>query len=705
MRSRWRSFSPKLPSPCWSRCEPVGRNAVIVAGKPSEVIVMEGREQSVREGRERIAIEAVSPQIDCGRFAVQRITGDEMAVEADIFSDGHDEVVAVLLFRKLGEETWRETLMHRLDNDRWRGAFLLEEQGMYQYTLMGWVDHFRTWQRDLEKRFQAGQDVSVDLRIGIRLLEQAAKEANAGDAGKIHEAVAALGRESSQGQAIAAGLDRALSSLVSTCCARGLATTYHKELAVRVDRQKALFSSWYELFPRSLGESGRHGTLQDCIALLPDIEELGFDVLYLPPIHPIGVSKRKGRMNAPAADPDDPGVPWAIGAAEGGHKAVHPELGSIDDFRSLVREAESRGIEIALDLALQCSPDHPYLKEHPEWFIWRPDGTVQYAENPPKKYQDIVPLNFETPQWLELWEELRSVLFFWMDQGVRIFRVDNPHTKPFAFWEWLIEEAKRKSPEVIFLAEAFTRQKIMYRLAKLGFSQSYSYFAWRNNKVELTEYLTELTRSDAREFLRPNFWPNTPDILTEYLQYGGRGAFMIRLVLAATLSSNYGIYGPPFELCMGGAEPGSEEYLHGEKYEIRHWDRDAPGNLRPLIAALNRIRHENAALQSTNNLNFYETDNDSVLFFGKTARDGKSSLLIAVNLDPFRAHTAKLRFPLELFGVVPGQSYLLHELLSGERSIWQGEWNSVNLDPQSTPACIYRVNTWLRREADFDYYL
>ncbi|QWV93466.1 alpha-1,4-glucan--maltose-1-phosphate maltosyltransferase [Geomonas oryzisoli] len=657
------------------------------------------------EGRARIAIEAVHPQIDCGRFAVQRVSGDQMVVQADVFSDGHDEVVALLLYRRMGEEQWQENVMRRLDNDRWEGSFVLGEPGFYQYTLMGWVDHFRTWQRDLQKRFEAGQDVAVDLQIGAQILEQAVGEADEGDAARLREAAAALSAQQEQEGAVALGLDSRLSDLVSTCCARGLATRYHKELVVRVDRKKALFSSWYELFPRSLGGEGRHGTLRDCIALLPDVAELGFDVLYLPPIHPIGSSKRKGKANAVEAQPGDPGSPWAIGSEAGGHKAVHPELGTLDDFRDLVREAEKQGIEIALDLAFQCSPDHPYLKEHPEWFRWRPDGTVQYAENPPKKYQDIVPINFETPQWEELWQELKSIVFFWMDQGVRIFRVDNPHTKPFPMWEWLIDQAKEKSQDVIFLAEAFTRPKIMARLAKIGFTQSYSYFSWRNSKAELTEYLTELTRGDTREFMRPNFWPNTPDILTEYLQYGGRPAFMIRLVLAATLSSNYGIYGPVYELCVGKPEKaGSEEYFEAEKYEIRRWDRKGPGNIRELIVTLNRIRRDHVALQQTNNVTFLASDDDSVLFYAKIGTQKKGALLIAVNLDPFRVRTARLSLPLELFGVLPGQSYLLHDLIGGDHSIWQGETTTVRLDPQVNPACIYRISTWQRRESDFDYY-
>jgi starch synthase (maltosyl-transferring) len=658
------------------------------------------------EGRERIAIETVSPQLDSGRFPVQRVVGDELVVEADVFSDGHDEVVAMLLFRKTGQELWQETVMLRLDNDRWQGSFVLAETGSYQYSILGWVDRFRSWQKDLQKRYLAGQDVGIDLKIGIELIEQAAKEAKGADAAKLHLAASALGKEPSQQQAVALGLEAELADLISTCCARGLATRFAGELSVRVDRKKARFSSWYEMFPRSCAaEQGKHGTFGDCMALLPGIAQMGFDVLYLPPIHPIGSTKRKGTGNAPMADPDDPGSPWAIGSQLGGHKAVHPELGSIEDFGELVREAEKHGIEIALDLAFQCSPDHPYLKEHPEWFLWRPDGSVQYAENPPKKYEDIVPFNFETPHWQELWEELRSVVFFWMDQGVRIFRVDNPHTKPFPFWEWLIAQAKAKSGDVLFLAEAFTRPKIMNRLAKLGFSQSYSYFAWRSSKQELTDYLTELTRTEVREYLRPNFWPNTPDILTDYLQYGGPPAFLIRLVLAATLSSNYGIYGPPFELCLGEAVPESEEYLHAEKYEIRRWDRAAPGNLREQIAKVNRIRRENEALQSTCNLEFYETDNDSVLFFGKTAKDPKDTVLVVVNLDPFSVQRAGIRIPLTDLGIGQGQSYLVQDLLSGDNLVWQGEWNRLLLDPGQAPARILRIRTWLRREYDFDYYL
>jgi starch synthase (maltosyl-transferring) len=657
------------------------------------------------EGRQRIVIESVSPQLDCGRYPVRRVVGDELVVQADIFGDGHDEVAAVLQYRKQGDKEWQEVQLQRLDNDRWQGAFPLTETGLYHYTLLAWVDHFQTWQKDLKKKHEAGQDIAVDILIGVGLMEKAAEHASDEIAARLRQAALALGHAANRHRAVALGLDPELAASISVCCARDLATRFHQELSVSVDREKAIFSSWYELFPRSCGASGKHGTLRDCLALLPEIAQMGFDVLYLPPIHPIGYSKRKGKGNNPTAEADDPGSPWAIGSSAGGHKSVHPELGNMNDFLALVREAGKLGIEIALDLAFQCSPDHPYLREHPEWFLWRPDGTVQYAENPPKKYQDIVPFNFETPFWRELWEELKSVVFFWMDQGVHIFRVDNPHTKPFPLWEWLIGEAKQRSSEVIFLAEAFTRQKVMYRLAKIGFDQSYSYFAWRSSKEELTGYLEELTRGELSEYLRPNFWPNTPDILTQYLQVGGRPAFMIRLVLAATLSSNFGIYGPPFELGVAAAEPASEEYLHAEKYQLRSWDRDAPESLKSAIANLNRVRRENSALQRTNNLRFYQTDSDSVLFFGKTAVDRSNTILVAVNLDPFNPRHARLQVPLHDLGIDPGQSYLVQDLLNGENFIWQGEWNRVGLDPARTPARIFRIRTWQRREADFDYYL
>jgi len=486
---------------------------------------------------------------------------------------------------------------------------------------------------------------------------------------------------------------------------RSRAVRYERALRVDVDRERARFGAWYEMFPRSCApEPGRHGTFRDCEARLPYIASMGFDVLYLPPIHPIGTTHRKGKNNAPVCEPGDPGSPWAIGSAEGGHTAVHPELGTLEDFDRLVAKARDLGIEIALDLAFQCSPDHPYVNEHPEWFRWRADGTVQYAENPPKKYEDIYPLHFECENWPALWEELKRVVLFWIGHGVKIFRVDNPHTKPFAFWEWLVSEVRAEHPEVLFLAEAFTRPKVMKHLAKRGFSQSYTYFTWRNTKAELTEYFTELTRSGCRWYLRPILFANTPDILHEYLQSGGRPAFQVRLVLAATLAGSYGIYGPPFELCEAEAIPGTEEYAHSEKYEIRFWDLDRPGNLRDFIARVNQIRRENPALRFDERLRFYPVDNEQLLFYGKSTPDLENIVLVVVNLDPHHPQSGWVHVPLDELGLDPHQPYQVHDLLGDARYLWHGSRNYVALDPRAAPAHIFRVRRRIRTERDFDYF-
>jgi len=488
---------------------------------------------------------------------------------------------------------------------------------------------------------------------------------------------------------------------------RSLASRCEKDLTVVVEREKARFSTWYELFPRSCSpQPGRHGTLRDCAAWLPYIASMGFDLIYLPPIHPIGRTFRKGKNNSVTAQPDDVGSPWAIGSMEGGHKSIHPELGTLEDFRQFVFKAAEYGLEVAIDIAFQCSPDHPYGREHPEWFRTRPDGTIQYAENPPKKYQDIYPLNFETSQWRELWEELKSVLEHWIHQGVRIFRVDNPHTKAFPFWEWVIRELKGQYPEVIFLAEAFTRPHVMYRLAKLGFSQSYTYFTWRNTKQELTDYFRELTGSDVREYLRPNLWPNTPDILPEFLQVGGRPAFMIRLVLAATLGASYGIYGPAFELCENTPrEPGSEEYLNSEKYELKHRDLNSAWSLKDFIGRVNRIRSENPALQSNHSLRFHDTDNPALICYSKATDDLSNIIIVVVNLDAFHTQASWINLDLKTLGLAADHSFQAHDLLGEGRYLWQGARNYVELTPESLPAHILRVRKWVRTERDFDYYL
>ncbi len=685
----------------------------------SERETREGRrEVTVQDNRRRLVIENVKPEIDCGRFPIRRVAGERVVVTADIFADGHDALSARVLYKKHGEEKWREAPMGLVDNDRWKGEFIVEEIGVYHYLIEGWIDHFKTWQRDFQKRWEAlraggslsgpeaGESLKADLRTGARYVEEASGRASEQDREKLDRYVKVLKKGENGEDAVAIALGEELTESMDRYPDREFAVSYEKELAVMVDRERALFSSWYELFPRSCSpEPGKYGTFKDCKRLLPEIAKMRFDILYLPPIHPIGKTNRKGKNNILDLQLDDVGSPWAIGSEEGGHKAIDPRLGTLEDFESLVNQAKKDGIEIAMDLAFQCSPDHPYTKEHPEWFRWRPDGTIQYAENPPKKYEDIVPFNFEAEAWGALWEELKSIVLFWIEKGIRIFRVDNPHTKPFAFWKWLIEEVKQDYPDVIFIAEAFTRPKVMYRLAKAGFTQSYTYFTWRNTKRELKDYLTELTQTEVREYFRPNFWPNTPDILPEYLQYGGTPAFVVRLVLAATLASNYGIYGPAFELCINQALPGKEEYLNSEKYQLRHWDWDKAQNLRGLIAKVNQIRKENPALHGMSNLSFYEVNNDSLIFYGKATDDLSNLILVAVNLDPFHTQSGWVKVPLDLLGIDSTQPYLVHDLLGEGKYIWQGEKNFVEVNPKILPAKIFKVRKRLRREMDFDYFM
>jgi starch synthase (maltosyl-transferring) len=657
------------------------------------------------ELRKRVVIENVKPEIDCGSFPIKRVTGERVVVEADVFSDGHDAVSASLLYKAQNEKDWGEISMIFLENDRWRGEFLVEEIGTYYYTLEGWVDYFKTWQKDFKKKLEAGYDTRVELLIGADLVNDSSGIASGKDGKRLKELGSIL-KGNNLEEAISVAVGEELTELMNKNPNKKSATRFEKELRVVVERPKALFSTWYERFPRSSSSRpGKQGTFKDLENLLPEIARMGFDVLYLPPIHPIGQSHRKGKNNSPVAEPDDVGSPWAIGSEEGGHKSIHPRLGNMRDFESLVRKTLDLGMEVAMDLAFQCTPDHPYVKEHPEWFRKRPDGTIQYAENPPKKYEDIYPLNFETDDILGLWEELKSVTVFWITKGVKIFRVDNPHTKAFPFWAWLIGDIKRDYPDTIFLSEAFTRPKVMYRLAKIGFTQSYTYFTWRNTKREFTEYLTELVRTETSEFFRPNFWPNTPDILPEHLQYGGRQAFVMRLILAGTLSSNYGIYGPAFELLEHEALTGKEEYLNSEKYEIREWDWNKEGNLRDLIAIFNGIRRENPALQVTRNLKFYQVDNEYLLFYGKATDDLENIILVVVNLDPFHKQSGWVTVPIDEFGIDPEQPYLVHDLLSQDKYIWHGERNYVELDPHVIPAHIFRLRKKLKRETDFDYFV
>jgi len=655
------------------------------------------------EGRKRIVIEGVEPEIDGGRFPIKRIINDKVVVEADILADGHDVLSAALLYRKQGEDNWIEVPMEFLVNDRWRGSFAVTKLGRYQYTLIGWVDPFKSWQQKLARKVEARQDVSVDFMEGARLMDEAMGRATEREARIMRRWTESLRSTDAPASAKA---KLVLGARVTTAMAkrsdRRSAVAYPKELAVVVDREKARCGTWYEMFPRSwMSEPGRHGTFKDCETRLPYISEMGFDVLYFPPIHPIGYTSRKGKNNSPTAKTGDPGTPWAIGAQEGGHKSVHPQLGTLEDFRKLVSKSHEYGIEVALDLAFQCSPDHPYVKQHPEWFRWRPDGTVQYAENPPKKYQDIYPLEFDTENWQGLWEESKSVILFWIDQGIRIFRVDNPHTKPFAFWEWLISEVKSDYPEVIFLAEAFTRPKIMYQLAKLGFSQSYTYFTWRNVKWELTEYFTELTQTDVREFFRFSLWPNTPDILSDYLRDGGRPAFMTRLVLAATLGANYGIYGPAYELCEHRRKDReSEEYLDSEKYELKQWDIKSPSSLKDFIARVNRIRRQNPALHNDLSLRFHSVDNDQLICYSKRTENLASVIVVVVNLDCRYKQSGWIDLSLDELGIDHDQPYEVHDLLADATYQWQGARNYVELDPQKMPVHILWIGRGTSKGSD-----
>jgi starch synthase (maltosyl-transferring) len=639
----------------------------------------------------RILIETVYPELDGGRHPVKREVGDTLAVWADVIRDGQDVLAAVVKYRTKAETDWREAPMRHFDNDRWTGEFTLDANARYVYTIEAWTDRFASWVRDLERRVQAGQDVESELAEGAALVRDAASRAAGADREALAGAAAVLGGPRPIPERVQAALSPALGGLMARWQPRAHLSRYDRELEVIADRQAARFAAWYELFPRSQGRvPGRHGTWDDCIARLDDIRAMGFDVVYLPPIHPIGHTKRKGRNNALVPAPGDPGSPWAIGSEQGGHTAIEPALGSLADFRRFVAAARARGMEVALDYALQCSPDHPWVREHPEWFYRRPDGTIRFAENPPKKYEDIFPLNFDTTDREGLWGALAEVLRFWIAQGVRTFRVDNPHTKPLSFWRWLIGTIQAEHPDVVFLSEAFTRPKLLKALAKLGFSQSYTYFTWRATKPELTAYLTELCRTDVREYLRANLFANTPDILTPYLQEGGRPAFKIRVALAATLSSLYGIYSG-FELCESRAVPGTEEYQDSEKYEVRVRDWAAPGHIKPYIARLNALRRAHPALQRSTTLEFHDADDEAVLFYGKVDPARKDAVLVAVNLDFRTPRECVLRLPLDALGIGPGEPYRVLDLLRDTEHAGQGPDYRVRLDPQDEPAFIFSL--------------
>jgi len=656
------------------------------------------------EGRRRVAIENVQPVIDGGQFPIKRVIGQNVVVEADVFSDGQGALVCLLRYRHETQTGWRELAMTPLGADRWGTSFAITELGRYYYTLTAWIDGFFSWRQEFTRRRDA-EDIGLALQAGAQWVAAAATRAAGNDKLQLAE-FAELLRTVKPEAGNPAALSETLARLMRAYPDRTLATDYPEALCVWAEPVKARYSTWYEFFPRScVSDVMQHGSFAECEKRLPYVAAMGFDVVYLPPIHPIGLSKRKGANNSLQAGAADVGSPWAIGGADGGHKAIHAQLGTLADFQSLLMKAQELGMDIALDIAFQCALDHPYVREHPEWFRQRADGSIQYAENPPKKYEDIYPFNFETEAWRELWQELLDVVLYWIEQGVSIFRVDNPHTKPFTFWEWLLAEVKREHPEIIFLAEAFTRPKVIYRLSKLGFTQSYNYFPWRNTKSELETYFTELTSTEAREYFRPNLWPNTPDILAEYLQFGGRPAFMLRLALAATLGASYGIYGPAYELMEATPrEAGGEEYLDSEKYQVRRWDIDRADSLKDFIARINQIRRENSALQQDQRLHFLPVDNESLLCFAKIAEDGSNIMLIVANLDPHHSQSGWVNLNLELLGL-DDKPFQMHDLLTGARFLWSGARNYVELNPLVSPVHIFKLRRRVRTEHDFDYFL
>jgi starch synthase (maltosyl-transferring) len=638
-----------------------------------------------------IIIERATPAVDDGRFPIKREVGDTIEVEADIYKEGHDKLGAAVLYRLIGQEPWQQAPMGPVENDRWAGSFQVKQPGRYQYTVEAWTDLYGSWIDGARKKFNAGEPIASELLEGLHIVTSTEARARGAEKKELAAFVEAWHLATDDATKLAVASDERLLELTRDCPDRSRSSTYDRILEVVVDPVLARYGSWYEMFPRSQGtEPTRGSTFRECERRLGEIQDLGFNVLYMPPIHPIGLTNRKGKNNATVAKPGEPGSPYAIGSAAGGHMAVEPSLGTLEDFDHFVRACNQHGLQVALDFAIQCSPDHPYVTEHPEWFAKRPDGTIKYAENPPKKYQDIYPLDFYCAAWESLWHEMLKIVAFWLGHGVKIFRVDNPHTKPVRFWKWFIERAKEMDPQVLFFAEAFTRPKMMRMLAKAGFTQSYTYFTWRNTKQELAEYLTELTRSEMREYFRGNFFVNTPDILPEFLQTGGRPAFKIRAVLAATLCSNWGIYNG-FELCEADALPGREEYANSEKYEFKVWDWDRPGNIKPLIKALNRARAENPALQEYDNLKFFWSDHEDVLVYGKATPDRSNIVLVVVNLNPRATRATMVHIPPHELGLGDSDPYVVHDLLTDQRWVWRGTSNYVRLDPNQEPAHVFVI--------------
>jgi starch synthase (maltosyl-transferring) len=642
--------------------------------------------------KQRVIIAKVFPKIENRNKPAKGAVNEEVLISADIFVDGNDELSASVLIKHSTERKWIEYMMKFQSNDRWIFNFIPGKTGHYQFKIQGWINHFNTWQKGLEKKFNAQQPLEMEMQIGVQLVERLLESFSKKESAILRQWCSALANEEQMEKAYALALNEQVTALMLKYRDSSQVRIYPETLEIEVERQKAAFSTWYELFPRSTSQSKEmHGTFQDVKKILPRIAAMGFDVLYMPPIHPIGKLKRKGKNNSLEAADDDPGSPWAIGSDEGGHKSVHPGLGTLKDFISLVKTANELGIELALDIAFQCAPDHPYVKLHPEWFKWRPDGTVQYAENPPKRYEDILPFDFETEDWQNLWKELKSIIDFWIKNGVSIFRIDNPHTKSFGFWEWLIASVRKEHPDVIFLAEAFTRPRIMEHLAMIGFSQSYTYFTWRTTKQEIETYMKELTSPEIRSYFRPNFWPNTPDILTTELVHGGENMHIIRLLLAATLSSNYGIYGPVYEFAITEASPGKEEYLHNEKYEIKNWDWNCETRISEIITLVNTIRKENIALQTTWNIEFAETSNEKIICYVKADFKTNNYLIIAINLDPHHTQNAMVKIPLKQLGLPPDATYQVKDLLSQDEYEWHGEQNYVQLNPYEMPGHILKL--------------
>lgn len=641
--------------------------------------------------QERVVIENVRPQLQDGTFFIKRVVGETVKVTADVLADGHDVLACCVRYKHEKDKKWKEVRMTPLQNDVWEAEFTVEKQGFYSYYVEGWVDYALTWQHGTERKIEDGQKVNSELLEGAVYIEEILEQAKGPEKKYLEALLPGFREEAQYGAAVEALQSKELTTLLEAYPAKFLANR-SAELRVYVDREKARFSTWYEFFPRSASpDAGTHGTFKDCERLLPRIAKMGFDVLYFPPVHPIGEVNRKGKNNAVTAGEGDVGSPWGIGSKEGGHKAIHPQLGTLDDFKRLVKKAKEAGLEIAMDYALQAAPDHPYVKAHPEWFKWRPDGTVQYAENPPKKYQDILPVYFETEDWKALWKELLDVALFWVEEcGIRIFRVDNPHTKPFYFWGWLIGEIKKKYPDVLFLAEAFTRPKIMHELARQGFTQSYTYFTWRTTRQELIEYMEELTQTEQKEFFRPNFWPNTPDINPYMLQGANEAMYLQRYFLAATLSSNTGVYGPVYEYMDSAAVPGKEEYLNSEKYEFRHWDWEKENKITAIITKVNEARHARVSLQQTNNIRFCDTDNDRLLAYYKYDEKKTDETFMVVSLDAYYTKQGWIKLPLEALGVREGQQLQMTDLITGSSYIWDKEWCYVELHP-ALPFHLFKI--------------